>query len=160
MENLVENKEETMRRWKLAALVGAASGLIACAGGGEDPSEDAIDDTIEEIDEATGVDTLEGPGVSGPEPQRVVIEARSFAYQPSRITVAPGDVWFVVTNAADIAHGFEVEGHGMEEAIAEIQPGSTDSLMVTVETPGEYEIYCPVGNHQSQGMTGTLIVGG
>ncbi|CAN5155352.1 hypothetical protein BH18GEM1_BH18GEM1_05730 [soil metagenome] len=104
-------------------------------------------DAIEEIDEAAGVD----------EPQRVVIEARSFAYQPSAITVATGrPVWFVVTNAADTAHGFEVEGHGMEEEIESIAPGGVDSLGVTFDEPGDYTIYCPVDDHQQRGMTGTL----
>lgn len=121
--------------------------------GGEETEE-----VLEEIDEAVGVDTVEGPG-EGAAPQRVVIEARSYAYQPSAITVVREiPVWFVVTNAADIAHGFEVEGHGLEEEIAEIPGGATDSLSVTFETPGEYTIYCPVADHEGRGMTGTLTV--
>jgi uncharacterized cupredoxin-like copper-binding protein len=65
----------------------------------------------------------------------------------------------VIHNAADIVHGFEVEGQGMEEEIAEIQPGATDSLTVTFEQPGTYEIYCPVDDHEQRGMVGTLEVG-
>lgn len=149
-----------MRMARMTALL-IATLMIGC-GPREGDEEIGVGGTpetaIEAIDEATGVDTLAGEGVSGPEPQRVVIEARSFAYQPSRIALAPGTVWFVVTNAADLVHGFEVEGHGMEEEIAEIAPGSTDSLMVTFETSGEYEIYCPVGDHQQRGMTGTVTV--
>jgi uncharacterized cupredoxin-like copper-binding protein len=62
----------------------------------------------------------------------------------------------VIHNAADIVHGFEVEGQGMEEEIEEIQPGATDSLTVTLEEPGTYEIYCPVDDHEQRGMTGTV----
>lgn len=115
------------------------------------------EDAPEEVDDAAGVGTVE-PGPE-PEPQRVVIEARTYAYQPSEITVTAGSpVWFIVTNAADMTHGFEVEGHGIEDEIAEIPGGATDSLSVTFEEPGEYEIYCPVGDHQARGMTGTLTV--
>lgn len=149
-----------MRMARMIALLIAAL-TIGC--GPSEGDEDlgvggTPEDAIEAIDEVTGVDTVAGEGVSGPAPQRVVVEARSFAYQPSRIALAPGAVRFVVTNAADIVHGFEVEGHGMEEEIAEIAPGSTDSLLVTFETQGEYEIYCPVGDHQQRGMTGTVTV--
>jgi plastocyanin len=116
------------------------------------------EEVLEEIDEAVGVDTVEGPGEAAP-PQRVVIDVRSYAYEPSAITVVRGiPVWFIVTNAADIAHGFEVEGQGIEEEIAEIPGGATDSLGVTFETPGEYTIYCPVADHAGRGMTGTLTV--
>ena len=121
-------------------------------------AEEQLEETVEEIDEATGVDTLEGPGESGPAPYRVLIGAASYAYQPSTITVPRGPVRFVVTNTADILHGFEVEGHGLEEEIAEIQPGSTDSLTVELSETGDYVIYCPVDDHRQRGMTGRLMV--
>lgn len=140
-------------RLLLIPLLGAF--LLGCQdGAGEDAGP--IDETLEEIDETTGVDTLEEE--PGTEPERVVIQATSFAYAPSAITVGPGPVRFVVTNAADVVHGFEVEGHGLEEEIAEISAGATDSLTVEFETSGEYRIYCPVGDHEARGMTGTLTV--
>lgn len=137
------------------ALIGL---LAVLAGTGCQQAEDAVEETAEAIDEATGVDTLAGPAMSGPEPQRVVVRAASYGYEPSEVTLARGAVWFIVANLADIAHGFEVEGQGIEEEIAEIAPGATDSLLVTLEQPGEYTIYCPVGDHKSRGMTGTLTV--
>lgn len=100
------------------------------------------------------------PEATGPPDERIEIEASSYAYAPAGVSVAPGTVRFVVHNASDIVHGFEVEGHGMEEEIAEIQPGGTDSLTVTLEEPGTYEIYCPVDDHEQRGMTGTLTVEG
>jgi plastocyanin len=126
---------------------------LACGEAGEQ-----LDEAVEAIDEATGVDTLEGPGESGPAPHRVVVQAASYAYQPSTIVVPHGPVRFVVINAADTAHGFEVEGHGIEEEVAEIAPGTTDSLTVDLHESGEYVIYCPVGDHRQRGMTGTLTV--
>ncbi|CAN5771668.1 hypothetical protein BH20GEM1_BH20GEM1_13170 [soil metagenome] len=102
----------------------------------------------------------EGAGEeSGPVAERVEIEATSYAYSPASITVPAGTIRFVIHNGADIVHGFEVEGQGMEEEIAEIQPAATDSLTVTFEEAGTYEIYCPVDDHEQRGMVGSLEVG-
>lgn len=97
-------------------------------------------------------------GEDGPADERIEITATSYAYEPSEIEVDRGTIRFVVHNDADIVHGFEVEGHGIEAAIEEIEPGATDSLTVTIETVAEYEIYCPVGDHEERGMTGSLDV--
>jgi plastocyanin len=140
-----------MRALTLCAIV--ASLALACG-----DVEEQVDEAVEVIDEATGVDTLPGPGESGPAPYRVVIGAASFAYQPSTIPVPHGPVRFVVVNGAEIPHGFEVEGHGIEEKIDAIAPESSDSLTIEIHEPGEYTIYCPVEDHRQRGMTGTLTV--
>ena len=141
----------------LATLIGTAAGCETETA--TDDLSEAAEEALEEIDEAAGVDTLEGPGEAGPAPERLVIGARSYAYEPSAITVTRGrPVRFLIANQADIVHGFEVEGHGMEEEIAEIPGGATDSLEVTFDQPGEYTIYCPVADHRERGMTGTLTV--
>ena len=137
----------------IAGWMIVASLALACG-----RAEEQIERAAEEIDEATGVDTLEGPGSSGPAPYRVVIQAASFGYQPSDITVPRGPVRFIIANGADVEHGFEVEGQGIEEEIAAIAAGSSDSLTVQLDQPGEYVIYCPVGDHRQRGMTGTLSV--
>lgn len=146
-----------MRNVRPVAIALAAF-LLACGGEGEGLNEN-VEETVDELQEAAGVDTLR-EGEEAAAPERVTVEATSFAYDPSRIEVAPGRVRFVIHNAADIVHGFEVEGHGMEEAIEHIAPGGTDSLTVDLAEPGTYEIYCPVGDHQQRGMTATLVVGG
>ena len=100
-----------------------------------------------------------GEREAGPPDQRLEVEAVSFAYRPSTPAVEPGTVRFVVRNAATSErHGFEVEGHGLEEEIESIDPGGVDSLTVTLPEPGEYEIYCPVDDHADRGMRTTLTV--
>ena len=94
----------------------------------------------------------------GPPDERVEVTATSYAYEPAEIEASRGTIRFVVENRADVVHGFEVEGHGIEAAIEEIEPGATDSLTVTIETVAEYEIYCPVGDHEERGMIGSLTV--
>lgn len=108
---------------------------------------------------------LAGALACSPEAERapdrtVAVEAVSYAYQPSSFSVAPGTIRFVVRNTADEVHGFEVEGHGLEEALERIPPGESDSLTVTLTEPGEYRIYCPVDDHEERGMVGSLVVGG
>jgi plastocyanin len=74
-------------------------------------------------------------------------------------TIAAGKVTFTATNAGSIPHAFEVEGNGLEQKTALIQPGATATLMLTLK-PGRYEIYCPVGqdSHKKLGMETHLQV--
>ncbi|MFN2431335.1 MAG: cupredoxin domain-containing protein [Gemmatimonadota bacterium] len=90
--------------------------------------------------------------------QTLTLDAVSYAYQPAQLSAEPGTIRFVVRNVADEEHGFEVEGQGVEEEIESIPGGATDSLAVTLTTPGEYEIYCPVDDHAERGMRGTLTI--
>ena len=108
---------------------------------------------------ALAVTACPRPGGEVPD-QRIDIEAVSYDFRPDSVTVRPGTIRFVVSNAADEEHGFEVEGHGVEQAIESIEPGARDSLTVTLTRSGEYEMYCPVDNHKERGMVGTLTVAG
>ena len=57
-----------------------------------------------------------------------------------------------------IEHNFEVEGQGIEEELPEnLAPGATGTLTVDL-APGTYEVYCPVGNHEDEGMRVELTV--
>jgi uncharacterized surface protein with fasciclin (FAS1) repeats len=69
-----------------------------------------------------------------------------------------GPTTFEVTNNGTMEHSFEIEGGDIEEVFDEnLQPGGSNTL--TVDLPaGEYEVYCPVGDHAEQGMQLTLTV--
>jgi plastocyanin len=77
----------------------------------------------------------------------------------SQRTVAAGAVTFTVTNTGSVPHAFEVEGQGIEQATDVIQPGSSAKLTLTLK-PGNYDVYCPVGNdsHKHLGMETHLKV--
>ncbi len=70
-----------------------------------------------------------------------------------------GVVEFRVQNAGSVPHALEVESEDLEEETEEIAPGESATLKVEL-AEGTYELYCPVGDHEAQGMTGELIVGG
>ncbi|HLB07925.1 MAG TPA: cupredoxin domain-containing protein [Gemmatimonadaceae bacterium] len=77
-------------------------------------------------------------------------------------TIAAGTVTFRIANTGSIPHAFEVEGQGIEKKTAEIQPGSSVALTLTLK-PGTYEVYCPEAedSHKMLGMeTHLTVVGG
>jgi uncharacterized cupredoxin-like copper-binding protein len=40
-----------------------------------------------------------------------------------------------------------------------VDPGGRRTLSFRApEAPGEYEVYCPMGNHRGRGMTANLVV--
>ncbi len=101
-----------------------------------------------------------GEGAGETPVRRFELDASSYAYAPARFESPPGTIRFVVRNVSDEEHGIEVEGFGVEEEIEGIPGGAADSLTVTLTSPGEYEIYCPVDDHEQRGMVGTLTVTG
>jgi cupredoxin-like protein len=87
------------------------------------------------------------------DPVPVAAKLSEWKVELSETTVAAGSVTFTVTNAGSIPHGFEVEGHGIEQQTALLQPGSSATLTLTL-APGSYDVYCPVGedSHKKLGM--------
>lgn len=69
-----------------------------------------------------------------------------------------GSTTFEVANTGSLEHNFEIEGQGIEEVFeTNLQPGETRTLQVDLQ-PGDYVVYCPVGNHRQQGMELSLNV--
>ena len=80
-------------------------------------------------------------------------------FNKTTLRAEPGRVTIRLRNpsASGIPHAVEVEGKGVEKKSRTIQPGQRTSLTVNLKR-GSYEFYCPVGNHQEEGMEGTLVV--
>jgi Cu-Zn family superoxide dismutase len=63
-----------------------------------------------------------------------------------------GPTAFAVVNSGNKDHNFEIErGEFETEFDANLEPGEADVLEVNL-SPGTYEIYCPVGDHEQEGM--------
>jgi plastocyanin len=93
--------------------------------------------------------------------QTIEITETEFALDPANVTVdGPGTYTFRAINEGETTHALEIEGQGIEEETEEFGPGESAELTVELTEPGEYEMYCPVGNHREQGMEGTLTVDG
>ena len=95
----------------------------------------------------------------------VPVEGTEYAFKPGTVTVraaagAPGKVpvRFQLRNEGSLPHDIHVrrddEELGGSEAV-----GGGESTDTTVELePGEYEIYCSIGDHADLGMTGDLEI--
>lgn len=89
----------------------------------------------------------------------IEIVETDFALDPETVMVEKaGEVTFRISNDGATTHALEIEGDGLEEESDAIAPGDSADLTVAVEA-GEYELYCPIGNHREQGMEGTVEVG-
>jgi uncharacterized cupredoxin-like copper-binding protein len=136
----------------IAALL--ATGLLAAAGcGGDD--EDSNSSSSGGGAEATQADTGSAPAESGGAGTKVSLT--EFKITPKDGTATAGKVSFDVSNDGQVPHALEIEGNGVEEETDILQGGDKATLEVDLKA-GEYEWYCPVGNHRQQGMEGKLTV--
>jgi plastocyanin len=78
-------------------------------------------------------------------------------FDKSSLTAKAGKVTIVMDNPSDLPHAVEIEGSGVEVAGETVEKGGVSKASADLE-PGEYEFYCPVGNHKDAGMEGTLTV--
>jgi hypothetical protein len=101
-------------------------------------------------------------GQSGGKPtgSTVKVSLSEWKVQLTPARVPSGAVTFEVSNAGSIPHAFEVEGGGLEQSTAQIQPGATATLKLDLRA-GSYETYCPIGkgSHKMLGMMNHLMVG-
>ena len=92
--------------------------------------------------------------------ETIEVSATEFEFEPAEIELdAAGTYRFVLMNDGGAPHALEIEGNGIEAETETIEGGQTAQVDVALEE-GEYEIYCPVGDHADQGMVGRIVVGG
>ena len=114
---------------------------------------------------------LTAAGCGGHEPlrlERPVLRATLDEYRisPQDVSVAPGRLRLVATNAGRLAHNLKVVVPADEPGrqprrlggTPTAQPGQTVTGTVRLRRPGEYELVCTLANHDDLGQWGTLIV--
>ena len=70
----------------------------------------------------------------------------------------PGKTAFVVRNTGKEKHNFQIEGEGIDKKFfASLGPDETKVLHVDLKR-GTYKVYCPVKEHDAEGMQITLSV--
>jgi plastocyanin len=91
----------------------------------------------------------------------VTVRETEYKLRPNAISLPKAGTYvFKGVNDGTTAHALAVEGHGVDMDGAEISPGGSGTLKVTLPKAGAYEIYCPVDGHKGLGMKGTVTVGG
>ena len=92
----------------------------------------------------------------------VQITAHDYRFDPAELTASPGQAMRVeLANKGERPHSieFHLEGEAEAELSSQLPPGETRLLTFTAPgKPGKYVYYCPVGDHRSRGMEGTLVV--
>ena len=153
----------------LAASVVLLLTLAGCAGkADQEPVEVGVEPEVAAVDDPAGLGTggtmttggAMATGQPAPDAGATVVNVNLHArmiMMPSTIALpagsgGTGEVTFVVTNDGDHEHSFEIEGNGIERELdSPLQPGESANLTVSLQ-PGTYTVYCPVGNHQEEGM--------
>ncbi|MGQ0608366.1 MAG: cupredoxin domain-containing protein, partial [Chloroflexota bacterium] len=68
------------------------------------------------------------------------------------VSLMAGITTFIVSNDGSMEHNFALIGEAIDTRFDEnLAPGETLTITTTLE-PGTYDIFCPVADHESQGM--------
>ena len=129
-------------------LVGAAFALGACG----DDDEDGGGATTQ----PSGATTLPAGG-SAQTLKLVADPSGALRFDTDTLSANAGTVTIELSNPSSVPHAIEVEGNGVEEEGETVEKGGLSTVTVDLKA-GEYEYYCPVGNHEQEGMKGTLTV--
>ena len=133
-----------------------AAGLLAAAGCGDDDDDSGGGGTpaTTEAEPTTTTDQPDAPA------DATAVVLTEFKIDPANPKLKAGKATFEVVNEGQVPHALEIEGNG-EEIVSETLTGTGDTDTVEADLKaGEYEWYCPIGNHADQGMKGTLTVEG
>lgn len=86
----------------------------------------------------------------------VAVQAKSWEFTPSVITVKQGDRVNLTITSIDVDHGFALPDFGVS---ANLKPGKTETVIFTADKKGEFTFFCNVfcgAGHKE--MKGKLIV--
>jgi uncharacterized cupredoxin-like copper-binding protein len=140
------------RRLAIAAILLVAV-VTGCGAGeeGEGGAAAPASPTSEPTSTAAGT-----PAVSG---TQVTATMTEFEIDLSVGELSPGTYTFLADNSrAQAPHALAIEGPGVSGAKTSVlRPGETEPLTVNLQQ-GTYKIWCPVGNHEAQGMVLTVNV--
>jgi heme/copper-type cytochrome/quinol oxidase subunit 2 len=70
-----------------------------------------------------------------------MLTARQFAFDPPVLHVNQGDRVIITLQAADVVHGFYLDGYGLE---ARVHPGTAQQIEFTADQAGKFRYRCAV----------------
>lgn len=84
------------------------------------------------------------------------VEGGAFFLDPNEIRVKQGETVTIKFTNVGGSHDFVLDEFDVQSTLT--QTGDTVEVEFIASEAGEFEFYCSVGNHRSQGMVGNLIV--
>lgn len=92
-----------------------------------------------------------------PEPRRIEVVARKFAFEPARIEVKVGEPVAITFTSVDTKHGFACKELGLEKVV--FAKGEPVTVRLTATKPGTYGFkcarFCGLGHGK---MKGEIVV--
>ncbi len=79
--------------------------------------------------------------LAAPVTHRITLTAAQFAFDPPVLHVNQGDRVIITLQAADVAHGFYLDGYGLE---TRVEPGVTQQVEFVANRAGEFRYRCAV----------------
>jgi plastocyanin len=142
-----------LRRTTWILALGVTVLALAAAGcGGDSSGGDGTGSS------ATSTPASSTPASSGGTGETLTVTADpsgAISWDKASLSTKPGKVTLKLVNESSTPHAIEVEGNGVEDKTETITGGQGE-VAVDLKA-GDYEYYCPVGNHRET-MKGTLTV--
>jgi uncharacterized cupredoxin-like copper-binding protein len=148
---------------RLAAGLGAGVlvlGLTACGSDSTTSAGSATTTTSSAAGSSASASTAatSSAGASDTAGTTVTAEEGDFFITLSSDTLSAGTYTFTVQNTGKASHSLKIEGPGGVDVTSDtVQGGESTTMTVTLQA-GDYEVYCPIGNHRAMGMDTTLTV--
>jgi plastocyanin len=81
-----------------------------------------------------------------------------FAIELSSRELTAGTYTVTVDHVGQGTHSLTIRGPGGVDVTSDTLQGGQSTTMTVTLQPGEYEVFCPIGNHRGMGMDTTLTV--
>ena len=146
-----------MLSMRTLAALSAAAAALALGACGDDEETDAGGTAATATPTATETPAATEDSGGGGEIALAADPGGALKFDKTELTAKAGKVTIAFDNQSSVPHAVEVEGNGVEEE-GETITKSSSKLEIADLKAGEYEFYCPVGNHKGAGMEGTLVV--
>jgi heme/copper-type cytochrome/quinol oxidase subunit 2 len=99
---------------------------------------------------------LPAPVLAQPATHRVTMTASQFAFDPPVLRVNQGDRVIITLQAADVAHGFYLDGYGLQQRV---EPGISQRIEFVANQAGKFRYRCAVScGSLHPFMIGELVV--
>ncbi len=81
------------------------------------------------------------PGATHATTHEISLDATQYEYAPGRVHVNQGDRVVITLTAADVVHGFYLDGYGLERRV---EPGVSQQITFTADKAGKFRYRCSV----------------